>query len=95
MGLLTIGPTSSELGESLAGRDVLVPSRTRDSCGGPGVMQADTTPGVQCFLRHIDEAGFRVKRALCQKSSAAWLGCVSEDARLSRVHKGVAAKGQD
>ena len=39
------------------------------------------SPGVQCFLRHIGVAGFRVKRALCQE--AVRLCCVSEDARLS------------
>ena len=30
-------PASSRSGEGLAGRDVLVPSLSSDSCGGPGV----------------------------------------------------------
>ena len=38
MGRCTIGPLSSRLGDGLAGRDVLVPSRTSDSRGRPGTM---------------------------------------------------------
>uniref|UniRef100_A0A8C7UMZ1 Syntaxin binding protein 6 (amisyn) n=1 Tax=Oncorhynchus mykiss TaxID=8022 RepID=A0A8C7UMZ1_ONCMY len=49
MGLRTIGPGSSGLGEGLAGRDV-VPSRTSDSCGGPGTMHADTVARCTVFL---------------------------------------------
>ena len=37
------------LGEGLAGRDVLVPSRTSDSCGGPGAMQTDTVASCTVF----------------------------------------------
>jgi hypothetical protein len=62
----TIGPALSGLGEGLAGRDV--PSRSSDSCGGPGAMHADTVSSVQCFLQHIGVAGFWVKRALCQEA---------------------------
>jgi hypothetical protein len=42
MGRHTIGPASSGLVEGLAGRDVLVPSRTSGSCGGPGAVHVDT-----------------------------------------------------
>jgi hypothetical protein len=46
-GCCTIGPVS--LGEGLAGRDVLVPSRTSDSCGGPGAVHADTVARCTVF----------------------------------------------
>uniref|UniRef100_A0A673Y4C1 receptor protein-tyrosine kinase n=1 Tax=Salmo trutta TaxID=8032 RepID=A0A673Y4C1_SALTR len=38
MGRCTIGPASSGIREGLVGRDVLVPSRPSDSCGGQGEM---------------------------------------------------------
>ena len=38
----TIGPVSSGLGEGLAGRDVLVPSRYSYSCGEPDDVSSDT-----------------------------------------------------
>ena len=41
-GARAIGPASAGLREVLAGRDVLVPLRTSDSCGGPATMHADT-----------------------------------------------------
>jgi hypothetical protein len=46
MGRHTIGPRSSWLGEGLASRDVLVPSRTSDSCGGPGAVHGRQVYGV-------------------------------------------------
>ena len=49
MGRRTIGPVSSGLGEGLAGRDVLVPSRTSDSCGGPGAVHNDTVARCMVF----------------------------------------------
>jgi hypothetical protein len=48
IGRRTIGPASSGLGEGLAGRDVLVPSRTSKSCGRPDAMHADTV--ARCTL---------------------------------------------
>jgi hypothetical protein len=78
----TIGPASPGLGEGLAGRDVLVPSRTSDSCGGLGTVYVDTVTRCTVFpLKHIGAAGFRVKWALCQE--AVRLGWVSADAWLS------------
>ena len=91
----TIGPTSSGLGEGLAGRDILVPSRSSDSCGGPGTMHAHTV--ARCFLRHIGVSGFQVKRSLCQE--AVRLGWDvfrrMHGLHLSRVRTGVAAMRQD
>ena len=70
----TIGPASSGLGEGLASRDVLVLSRSNNSCGGPGACTLTRSPGERGFLWHIGAAGFQVKRAVCQE--AAWLGGV-------------------
>ena len=50
----------------LSGKDALVPSRTSDSCGGPGAVHADMVARCTRFLRHIGAAGFRVKWVLCQ-----------------------------
>ncbi|CAB1311888.1 unnamed protein product [Coregonus sp. 'balchen'] len=86
----TIGPASSRLGEGLAGRDVLVPSCSSDSCGGPGACTLTRSPVVRCFLRHIGAAGFRVQRA-----GSCFGGRMALDRRLSRVRTGVAAMGQD
>ena len=44
----TIVPASSGLGECFAGRDVLVPSSSSNSCGGPGAMHDDTV--ARCTL---------------------------------------------
>ena len=61
--------------EGLAGRDGLVSSRTRDSCGGPGAVRANQ--GCQVHGDSSEHIGAVLR------SSAAWLGCVSEDALLS------------
>ena len=56
-------PSVVRVREGLAGRDILVSSRTSDSYGGPGAVRANQ--GARCFLRHIGAAGFRVGCALC------------------------------
>ena len=69
--------------EGLTGRDILVSSRTSASCGGPGVVcanQGSQVHGVSSdtlvrLASGLDGAVLR--------SSAAWLGCVLEDAWLS------------
>ena len=58
-------PSVGRAREGLAGRDILVSSRTSDSCGGPGAVHADQVARVQCVLRHIGAAGFRVGGAVC------------------------------
>ena len=45
----SIGPAPSGLGEGLAGRYVLVPLCTSDSCGGPGAVHADTVARFTVF----------------------------------------------
>jgi hypothetical protein len=49
MGRRTIGPALGRLGEGLAGRDVLVPSRSSDSRGGPNTVQTDTVARCTVF----------------------------------------------
>jgi hypothetical protein len=71
----TIFPVSFGLGEDLAGRDVLVPSLSSDSCGGPGAYTLTRSPVGRSFLRHIGVAGFQVKRAVYQEE--VWLGRVA------------------
>ena len=63
--------------EGLVGRDVLVSSRTSDSCGGTGAVRANQVHGVSSdtLVRLASGLDGSVLR-----SSAAWLGCVSEDA---------------
>ena len=62
-------PSVVRVKEGLAGRDILVSSRTSDSCGGPGAVRAN-----QCRQVHGWLPGW-----MCAvlKSSAAWLGCAS------------------
>ena len=73
-------PSVVRVREGLAGRDILVSSRTSDSCGGPGVL----TKVVRCTVfppTHWCGSLPGWMRAVL-RSSAAWLGCVSEMAWL-------------
>ena len=66
--------------KGLVGRDLLVSSRTSDSCGGPGAVRA--SQGCQVH----DVASDTLVRlasgldARCVKKQYGWLCCVSEDA---------------
>ena len=82
MGGRTIGPASSGLGEGLARRDVLVPSRSSDSFGRPGACTLTQSPGVRCILRHIGVAGFCVKKQ-CGLVGSWFGGRTALDIRLS------------
>ena len=96
----TIVPGASELGEVLAGRDIIVPSYSSDSLWRAGRLQAD-------FVRQLDGASsdtlVRVASGLseqCFKKQcglAGWCfgGHIALNRRLSRVRRGVAAMGQD
>jgi hypothetical protein len=65
------------------GRDILVSSHTSDSCGGPGAAHADQFARCTVFppTHWCSWLPGRMRAVL--RSSAAWLGCVSEDAWLS------------
>ena len=73
-------PSVVRVREGMAGRDVLVSSRTSDSCGGPGAVRANQ--GCQVHSVSSDTL-VRLASGLdgaVLRSSADWLGCVSEDA---------------
>ena len=66
--------------EGLVGRDLLVSSRTSDSCGGPGAVRT----GQGCQVHGVaSDTLVRLASGLdarCVKKQYGWLGCVSEDA---------------
>ena len=73
-------PSVARVREGLAGRDVLVSSRTSDSCGGPGAVRANQGCQVHGVSSNtLVRLASRVDGAVL-RSSAAWLGGVSEDA---------------
>ena len=73
-------PSVVRVREGLASRDILISSRTSDTCGGPGAVHANQ--GCQV---HGVPSGKLVRLASsldarCVKKQYGWLGCVSEDA---------------
>ena len=70
-------------GGFVAGRDILVSSRTRDYCGGPGAVHADRVARCAVFPPTHWCGWLPGWMRTVLRSSAAWLGCVSEDAWLS------------
>jgi hypothetical protein len=94
MGRSTIGPALSGLGEGLAGRDILVPSRTSDSCGGPGAVHTDTVVRCTVFPPTHWFSGHCVKKQ-CGLVGLCFGGHTALDFRVSRVRTGVAAMRQD
>jgi sarcosine oxidase gamma subunit len=82
MGQRTIGLASSGLGRVWLVGISLSHRALATLVAGQAQCTLTRSLGVRCFLRHIGAAGFRVGCALL-RSSAAWLGCVSEGAWLS------------
>ena len=73
-------PSVVRVREGLVGRDLLVSSRTSDSCGGPGAVCA--SQGCQVHGVASDTL-VRLASGLdarCVKKQYGWLDCVSEDA---------------
>ena len=64
--------------EGLAGRDILVSFRTSKSCGGPGAVHANQGRTVFPLTHWCGWLPGWMRAVL--RNSAAWLGCVSEDA---------------
>ena len=69
-------PSVVRVREGLAGRDVLVSSRTSDSCGGPDAVSANQG----CQVHGVPSDTSSGLDARCVKKQYGWLGCVSEDA---------------
>jgi hypothetical protein len=78
-------PSVFRVREGLAGGDILVSSCTSDSCGGPGTVHADQVARTRLLGVSSDTLVRLASGWMCAvlRSSAAWLGCVSEDAWLS------------
>ena len=73
-------PSVVRVREGLVGRDVLVSSRTSDSCGGPGAVCANQGcqgHGVSFNTLVRLASGLDVR---CVKKQCGLVGCVSEDA---------------
>ena len=80
VGRRTNWPSVVRVREGLVGRDILVSSRTSDSCGGSGAVRANQ--GCQVHGVSSDTL-VRLASGLdgaVLRSIVAWLGCVSEDA---------------
>ena len=74
------GATHNWVREGLVGRDLLVSSRTSDSCGGLGAVRASQgcqVHGVASDTLVLLASGLDAR---CVKKQYGWLGCVSEDA---------------
>jgi hypothetical protein len=82
MGQHTIGPASSGLGEGLADRDVLVPSRTSDSCGGPGVVHADQVVSSDTLVRLASGLSGHCVKKQCGLVGLCPCGSCSDETRL-------------
>ena len=76
-------PSGVRVREGLAGRDILVSSRTSDSCGRPGAVHANQAARCTVFPPTHWCGWLPGWMRTVLRSSAAWLGCVSEDAWLS------------
>ena len=96
-------PSVVRIREGLAGRDVLVSSRTSDSCGGPGAMHANQVAKCTVFpptrLRlasglasGLDE---RCVKKQCGLVGLCFGGRIAVDLHLSRARTGVVAMRQD
>ena len=66
--------------EGLVGRDVLVSSRTSDSCGGPGAVHANQGCQVHGVASDTLVRLASGLDARCVKKQCGWVGWVSEDA---------------
>jgi hypothetical protein len=71
-------PSVFRVREGLSGREILVSSRTSDSCGGPGAVRANK--GCQVHGVSSDTLVWLTSGldGAVLRSSAAWLGCVSD-----------------
>ena len=78
-------PSVVRVREGLAGKDVLVSSRTRDSCGGPGAVHAEQVARCTVFPPTHWCGWLPSWMGIVLRSSAARFGCVLEDAWLSTL----------
>ena len=93
-------PSVVRVREGLAGRDILVSSRTSDSCGGPGAVHANQ--GCQVHSVSSDTLVWLASgldaRCVIKQSGLVEMcigGRMTFNLRLSRAHTGVVAMSQD
>ena len=97
MGRRTIGLASAGLGRVWPVRDILVASRTSDSCGGPGAVRVCQVHGVSSDTLAQLASGLE---ACCVKKQCGLVGlCIGGGMtfilHLSRARMGVVAMRQD
>ena len=93
-------PSVVRVREGLADRDILVSSRTRDSCGGPGAVHADQVARCTVFppthwCGWLPGLYVHCVKKQCGEVGVYFRGRMALDLRLSRVRTGVAAMRQD
>ena len=93
-------PSVVRVREGLAGRDILVSSRTSDSCGGPGAVRANQgcqVHGVSSdtLVRLASGLDARCVKKQCGLVGLCIGGRMTFNLRLSRARTGVVAMRQD
>ena len=85
--------------EGLAGRDILVSSRTSDSCGGPDAVHANQvarcTVSSDMLVRLASELDVHCVKKQCGLVGLCFGGCMAFDLHLSRARTRVVAMRQD
>ena len=90
-------PSAVQVRKGLAGRDILVPSRTSDSCGGPGEVLANQGCQVHgvSLVRLASGLDARCVKKQCGLVGLCIGGRMPFNLRLSRDRTGVVAMRQD
>ena len=93
-------PSVVRVREGLAGRDILVSSRSSDSCGGPGAVRANQGGQVHgvssdTLVRLASGLEARCVKKQCGLVGLCFGGRMAFDLRLSRARTGVVAMRQD
>ena len=93
-------PSVVRVREGLASREILVSSRTSDSCGGPGAVGANQgcqVHGVSSdiLVRLASELDARCVKKQCSLVGLCIGGRMAFNLRLSRTRTGVVAMRQD
>ena len=89
-------PSVARVREGVAARDILVSSRTSDSCGGPGAVHTNQGRQVQgvssdTLVQLASGLDARCVKKQCVLFGLCFGGRMTFDLRLSRAHMGVVA----
>ena len=93
-------PSVVRVREGLAGRDILVSSRTSDSCGGPGAVRANQVARCMVFppthwCGWLPGRMYAVLKKQCGLVGLCFRGRMAFDLRLFRARTGVVAMRQE